>query len=205
MALNNLVKTVDRSKKRVGRGLASGKGKTATRGTKGQKSRSGYNIPRRFEGGQTSKIQRLPKVRGFKSRFAKPLVLTLAKIEAKFNDGETVNFKTLIEKGLIKNAEMPVKVIGASKFGKKLIFADVKLSEKLAKAYGEVKVAPKVEEKVEKPLDSSLDSNRDKARGKEKTEKTEKAEKKPVKPKTKKSVDSSLDSGRDKARDKETK
>jgi len=188
MALNNLVKTVDRSKKRVGRGLASGKGKTATRGTKGQKSRSGYNIPRRFEGGQTSKIQRLPKVRGFKSRFAKPLVLTLAKIEAKFNDGETVNFKTLIEKGLIKNAEMPVKVIGASKFGKELIFADVKLSEKLAKAYGEVKVAPKVEEKVEKTP---------KKVATEKNEETPKAEKKPAKPKTKKSVDS--------ARDKETK
>lgn len=150
MALNNLTKTVDRSKKRLGRGLASGKGKTATRGTKGQKSRSGYNIPRRFEGGQTTKIQRLPKVRGFRSRFAKPLVLTLAKIEAKFNDGDTVNFKTLIEKGLIKNAEMPVKVVGSAKITKKLIFRDVKLTQKLTESYQKLKTE-KVET-VEKPV-----------------------------------------------------
>ena len=140
MPLNNLVKTVDKSAKRVGRGLASGKGKTAGRGTKGQKSRSGYNLPRRFEGGQTSMIQRLPKVRGFNSRFAKPLVLSLVKIEAKFNDGETVNMKSLIAKGLIRNASQEVRVIGAAKFTKKLKFAGVELSEKLAKVYETVKL-----------------------------------------------------------------
>lgn len=178
MPLNNLVKTVDRPKKRVGRGLASGKGKTATRGTKGQKSRSGYNIPRRFEGGQTTKIQRLPKVRGFHSRFAKPLSLTLAKIEAKFNDGETVSFKTLIEKGLIKNAETPVKVIGATKITKKLIFRDVKLSEKLMTAYKTMKT--ETVKTIEKPVKEKAPQKVASA------SKTEKPVKKTVtKPKTK--------------------
>lgn len=65
--LSELPKTETRKAKRVGRGVGSGKGKTAGRGTKGQKSRSGYNIPLRFEGGQTPLVQRLPKKKGFKS------------------------------------------------------------------------------------------------------------------------------------------
>jgi large subunit ribosomal protein L15 len=163
MPLNKLVKTVDRPSKRVGRGLASGKGKTAGRGTKGQKSRSGYNIPRRFEGGQTSMIQRLPKVRGFKSRFPKPLVVQLLKIEEKFNDGETVSFKTLIEKGFIKNDSQKVKVIGAKVFTKKLKFRDVIFTKVLAAAFNSSKTETPVEKVVEK------------------AEKTEKVEKKTVK------------------------
>lgn len=135
MQLNNLVKTVDKSAKRLGRGLASGKGKTAGRGTKGQKSRSGHNIPRRMEGGQTSMIQRLPKVRGFNSRFEKPLVLQLLKIEEKFNEGETVSIKTLIEKGMLKNDKSKVKVIGAKTFTKKLKFRDVIFTKTLAEAF----------------------------------------------------------------------
>ena len=54
---------------RVGRGIAAGKGKTAGRGTKGQKARAGGSIPPWFEGGQTPLHQRLPKLRGFKNRF----------------------------------------------------------------------------------------------------------------------------------------
>ena len=135
MQLNNLVKTVDKSAKRLGRGLASGKGKTAGRGTKGQKSRAGHNIPRRMEGGQTSMIQRLPKVRGFNSRFPKPLVLQLLKIEEKFNEGETVSIKTLIEKGMLKNDKSKVKIIGAKTFTKKLKFRDVIFTKTLAEAF----------------------------------------------------------------------
>lgn len=135
MPLNKLIKTVDKPSKRVGRGLASGKGKTAGRGTKGQKSRSGHNIPRRFQGGQTSIIQRLPKVRGFHSRFEKPLTLNLIKIEAKFSDGETVSFKTLIEKGFLRNDSKKVKIIGAKTFTKKLKFRDVIFTKTLAAVF----------------------------------------------------------------------
>lgn len=63
MNLHSLPK-ITQSKKRVGRGIAAGQGKTAGRGTKGQKSRSGHNIPRFFEGGQTKLFARLPKVKG---------------------------------------------------------------------------------------------------------------------------------------------
>ena len=116
--------------KRVGRGLGSGKGKTAGRGTKGQKSRSGYNIPRRFEGGQTSLIQRISKIRGFKSHRPKTLAISIVQIEKKYSDGETVNLKTLLEKGLILNTKRPIKILG-TKLTKKLKFREVKLNQKL--------------------------------------------------------------------------
>ena len=57
-------KTKSKIKKRVGRGISSGQGKTAGRGTKGQRSRSGFNIPKRFEGGQTPYLRRMPKLKG---------------------------------------------------------------------------------------------------------------------------------------------
>lgn len=120
-----------KSAKRLGRGLGSGKGKTAGRGSKGQKSRSGYNLPRSFEGGQTPLIQRLPKARGFKSRNAKPAIVHIIDIEKHFSDGDIVNFKTLISKGLIKDVSNGVKVIGPGKLNKSLRFADVKLTKKL--------------------------------------------------------------------------
>jgi large subunit ribosomal protein L15 len=156
MPLNKLVKTVDKSAKRVGRGLASGKGKTAGRGTKGQKARSGHNIPRRFEGGQTSMIQRLPKVRGFKSRFPKPAIVNLIKIEEKFAENEIVSFKTLIEKGLIKNAINGVKVIGAKTFTKKLKFRDVVFSKTLADVFAQksADTPEKVEVKPAEPVEA---------------------------------------------------
>jgi large subunit ribosomal protein L15 len=69
------------SKKRVGRGQGSGTGKTAGRGQKGQKSRSGYSRKRNFEGGQMPLAKRLPKV-GFTSRVVKPYVINVEKIKA---------------------------------------------------------------------------------------------------------------------------
>lgn len=157
MKLNNLPKTTTKSSKRVGRGLASGKGKTAGRGTKGQKSRSGYNLPRRFEGGQTALIQRLPKVRGFRSRAAKPLALDIARVEAKFATGEEVNFKTLISKGLIKNAQVPVKIVGA-KLSKNLKFSNVVLTKKILESYKAQLAAPKPAAKpsLKKPASKSV-------------------------------------------------
>jgi large subunit ribosomal protein L15 len=69
------------SKKRVGRGQGSGTGKTAGRGQKGQKSRSGYSRKRNFEGGQMPLAKRLPKI-GFTSRVVKPYVINIEKIKA---------------------------------------------------------------------------------------------------------------------------
>jgi large subunit ribosomal protein L15 len=70
-----------RDRKRVGRGQGSGTGKTAGRGQKGQKSRSGYSRKRNFEGGQMPLAKRLPKI-GFKSRVVKPYVINIEKIKA---------------------------------------------------------------------------------------------------------------------------
>lgn len=134
MQLNNLPKSVNRKAKRLGRGLGSGKGTTAGRGTKGQKSRSGYNIPRRFEGGQMPLIQRLPKSRGFKSIHPKAQIVKISQIEKNFKAGELVSPKTLNEKGLIKKA-IPIKIL-ADKISKtNFRFRGVKLNEKLVKSY----------------------------------------------------------------------
>lgn len=136
-----------KKQKRVGRGIASGKGKTAGRGTKGQKSRSGYNIPRRFEGGQTPLIQRLPKIKGFKSRQKPPQVLKIEKVEKTFKEGETVDLKSLLEKGLIKDKENRVKILG-SKLSKKLKFREVILNQKLLKALDNLKKSTKKVQKT---------------------------------------------------------
>lgn len=139
------IKNLKKSK-RVGRGLASGKGKTAGRGTKGQKSRSGYNIPRRFEGGQTSLIQRVGKIRGFKSKNPESLSIGIVRIEKVFADNETVNLKTLLEKGLISDIKRPVKILG-EKLTKKLKFREVKLNKKLL-----AEVSKPKEESPKKPV-----------------------------------------------------
>ncbi|MEI6144537.1 MAG: 50S ribosomal protein L15 [Candidatus Berkelbacteria bacterium] len=106
MKLHELKKesnTVNR--KRVGRGISAGGGKTAGRGTKGQNSRSGHNIPRKFEGGQTPLAMRLHKLKGFKSLRAEKIVVTLNDISKNFKAGETVSSATLMEKGLLKKGQ----------------------------------------------------------------------------------------------------
>lgn len=146
--LNNLVSIKSKKpSKRLGRGNASGKGQTSGRGTKGQKSRSGYNIPRSFEGGQTPLIQRLAKSRGFHSIHGKPAIVHIVDIEKHFNDGETVNFKTLLEKKLVDNIKNGIKVVGPGKLTKNLRFLDVKLTQSLLE---ESKSKRPV--KVEKPI-----------------------------------------------------
>jgi large subunit ribosomal protein L15 len=118
----------NRVAKRVGRGISAGRGKTAGRGTKGQKSRSGYNLPRKFEGGQTPLILRLPKVRGFKHHRLTTQLVDRALINKYFKDGEVVNPASLSEKGLIKSIELPVKILGSDAITVKVTFEDVKQS-----------------------------------------------------------------------------
>lgn len=108
--------------KRVGRGISSGQGKTAGRGTKGQKSRTGANsnIPRTFQGAATSMIQRFPKLKGFKSRATKPVAVSAERISEKFKAGEVVTVNELVARGLINlsEAKYGVKIIGSTNMKK---------------------------------------------------------------------------------------
>ncbi len=128
MPLHELTSAKRETKHRVGRGIAAGRGKTAGRGTKGQKSRSGYNLPRKFEGGQTPLILRLPKIRGFKHTKPTTLVVDRSLINKYFQDGEIVSPTTLFKKKLIKSLTAPVKILGRDKITVKVTFEDVNQS-----------------------------------------------------------------------------
>lgn len=99
-----------RQGKRIGRGIGSGRGKTAGRGTKGQNARSGGNLPPYFEGGQNPLIQRLPKMRGFKSRRPKAQIIHTDQLN-RFKAGETIDGKALLEAGLIKDLKIPIRLL----------------------------------------------------------------------------------------------
>ena len=133
MQLHELEKPIKKTHKRVGRGIAAGKGKTAGRGTKGQKSRSGHNIPRKFEGGQTPLILRLPKARGFtkgySTRKAEVVIIDRELINKHFKDGDVVSPTTLVEKKLIETAATPVKILGSTKVTVNVTYEDVKQSQ----------------------------------------------------------------------------
>ncbi len=111
MALENLKPAcgATHKTKRVGRGPASGYGKTATRGQKGQKSRTGYSIKRGFEGGQTPLQRRLPKV-GFTSRREKPQAINVDKFTA-IAELEEITIENLSK--IVKIKATKVKLIGA--------------------------------------------------------------------------------------------
>ena len=107
---------------RRGRGHGSGNGKTAGKGHKGQKARSGAPRPG-FEGGQMPLYRRLPK-RGFKCRNSKEIVaIDISKLEV-FDNGTTVDVNALIEKGIVKHPRDGVKILGNGELTKKL---DVKV------------------------------------------------------------------------------
>ena len=121
MKLHELSPAVGSTKeaKRIGRGHGSGNGKTAGKGHKGQKARAGRGIRAGFEGGQMPLQRRLPK-RGFNNIFAEAwTAINVSALEV-FEDGATVNAAALLEKGIIKKADMPVKVLGNGKLTKKL-------------------------------------------------------------------------------------
>jgi len=98
------------SKKRVGRGQGSGMGKTATRGTKGQKSRTGFKNKRGFEGGQQPLQKRLPKI-GFSSRVIKPYSINVEKI-TKVAALEEITVSSIREVHYFSNQTTKVKLIG---------------------------------------------------------------------------------------------
>jgi len=121
MILGNLKvpKGAKKRKKIVGRGDGSGHGKTACRGNKGQRSRSGGGVRRGFEGGQMPLYRRVPK-RGFTSRSKENIsVINIEKLNC-FKDGSVVNLESLMEKGMLKSQNVLAKILGMGELKKKL-------------------------------------------------------------------------------------
>ena len=105
---------------RKGRGPASGNGKTAGKGHKGQNARSGGGVRPGFEGGQIPLYRRLPK-RGFTNdMFKKQYAIVNVELLDKFNDGDTVSIETLVEQGIVKKELCGLKVLGRGEITKKL-------------------------------------------------------------------------------------
>jgi len=143
MFLHNLrSKNKKMKKRRVGRGIAAGRGKTCGRGTKGQKSRSGAKIPASFEGGQMPLVMRLPKKRGFKNLFRKQYQIINVGFLNRFKDGSKVTVADLFKNNLIARPEDLVKVLGNGDLKKKLeVEADAfskKAVEKINQAGGKI-------------------------------------------------------------------
>jgi large subunit ribosomal protein L15 len=137
-----------KARKRVGRGIGSGLGKTGGRGVKGQKARSGVAL-NGFEGGQMPLYRRLPK-RGFRNLFARDFnVVSLARIQAavdakKLDAKETVTAEALVKAGVIRRVKDGVRLLGTGEVKAKLSFdiagASKSAIEKVEKAGGSVKV-----------------------------------------------------------------
>ncbi|MCI8438920.1 MAG: 50S ribosomal protein L15 [Oscillospiraceae bacterium] len=105
--------------KRKGRGAGTGNGKTAGRGHKGQKARSGGGVRVGFEGGQMPLARRVPK-RGFNNIFAKPLaIINLSDLD-QFDNGDTVTAQVLLDKGILSKCPYGYKVLGNGKLTKKI-------------------------------------------------------------------------------------
>ena len=100
------------NRKRVGRGQGSGTGKTAARGQKGQKSRTGYKRKRNFEGGQQPLAKRMPKI-GFTSRLVKPYVINVEKIKA-VAELEEITMDTIRGVHKVANSVAKIKLVGAN-------------------------------------------------------------------------------------------
>ncbi len=132
-----------KKRKRIGRGIGSGNGKTSGRGHKGYGSRSGAKRRLGYEGGQTPMVARIPK-RGFNNyNFRKEFqIVNLDVLEAAFEEGVTVDAAALVEKGIVRDADRPVKVLGDGELKKKLTVSANKFSasarEKIAAAGGTV-------------------------------------------------------------------
>lgn len=144
MEIQNLgpaVKGVNR--KRIGRGIGSGTGKTAGKGHKGQKARTGGKIRRGFEGGQTPLYRRIPK-RGFNNIFTVEYAVVNVSDLERFEDGTVVNMDLLLNEGVIRKELAGLKVLGSGNLTKKLTVEAKKFSksaqEKIEKLGGKIEV-----------------------------------------------------------------
>jgi large subunit ribosomal protein L15 len=130
-------------RRRVGRGLGSGMGKTSTRGHKGQWSRAGGGVRPGFEGGQMPITRRMPKV-GFTNIFKKEFSLVNVKFLECFEAGTEVTPELMYQEGLVKKLQLPVKILGDGELTKALTVKAHKFSataaEKIEKAGGKAEV-----------------------------------------------------------------
>ena len=150
MKLNSLVKN-NKKKIRVGRGIGSGRGKTSSRGHKGQKSRSGVAI-KSFEGGQMPLYRRLPK-RGFKTLHKKTTaILNLSKIQSMFEKKEKnlpnlISLQSLKDKKIINKNFLKLKILGTGELKTKLDitanFASKQAQKKIEKVGGKLNIIKK--------------------------------------------------------------
>lgn len=145
MKFNELNTASVKQSRRVGRGISAGQGKTAGRGTKGQKSRAGSTRNLGFEGGQNPLMQRLPKLRGFTSHRVSAEAVYTGDIDALKSPID--NF-TLFEAGLIKNPYTKVKLIVQGDITKKhdvkLQYASANAIEAIKKAGGSFELTPQI-------------------------------------------------------------
>ncbi|MGA2612314.1 MAG: 50S ribosomal protein L15 [Spirochaetia bacterium] len=132
-----------KKEKRLGRGVGSGHGKTAGKGTKGQKARAGGGVRLGFEGGQMPLFRRIAR-RGFSNYpFKKEFQVVNVSDLNRFADGDTVTPDTLRANGLAKKRGVPVKILGGGELTRKVTVQDAKVSaaarDKIAKMGGQVK------------------------------------------------------------------
>lgn len=122
MQIHELQLAPRQEKKRIGRG--GKRGTTSGRGTKGQGAHNKHKDPL-FEGGRSSLVERMKKLRGFKSIYQKPFTVTMDRLEKKFVDGEKVTLDAFIEKKIFGKIvrRAGVKVVNTGKLKKKLIFS----------------------------------------------------------------------------------
>ncbi|WP_281884074.1 50S ribosomal protein L15 [Paenibacillus sp. YYML68] len=145
MKLHELTSTpgARQTRKRVGRGIGSGMGKTATRGHKGQNARSGGGVRPGFEGGQNPLYRRLPK-RGFNNQFRKEFAIVNLEDLNKFASGTEVTPEFLMESGVVKNPKDGIKILGNGEITVQLTVKASKFSqsavEKITAAGGKTEV-----------------------------------------------------------------
>ena len=150
MKYNDLQVSANRNKKRVGRGIAAGQGKTAGRGTKGQNARTGKKLRAMFQGGQRPLAQAIPKARGFKSLRTLAQVVYMDHLNA--FDGKTVDNALLFTEGYIATPFHTVKVIARGELKAKV---DLKVQAASASVVAAIEKAGGSFEKVATPLRKS--------------------------------------------------
>jgi large subunit ribosomal protein L15 len=150
MMIHDITEKVGRYKqrKRIGRGESSGWGKTSGRGHKGAGQRAGNTYRAYFEGGQMPFARRIPK-RGFSNAAFRNLyhIVNLKTLEERLEDGETVTVETLAKAGIVRDAKLPLKVLGEGDLTKKLHVTAAKFSKsaraKIEAAGGEITELPR--------------------------------------------------------------
>ncbi|MHB8897778.1 MAG: 50S ribosomal protein L15 [Thermoguttaceae bacterium] len=148
MNLNDVHRGIHKFKKRrrVGRGPGSGRGKTSSRGHKGQGQRAGFSAHVTFEGGQLPLVRRVPK-RGFNNKWADVVaIVNIGDLEAAFNDGDEVTLVTLKQRNLAKGSFDLLKILGDGELTKRLSVSAHRFSksaqEKIEKAGGQAQTLP---------------------------------------------------------------